>query len=45
MRELDKASDEIVEIGPNRVLGKFFGVLEIPVSSIINLRSVKKYFK
>jgi len=45
METLNDASDKIFEIGPGRVLGKFFTSLDVSVASIINLRSVKKNFK
>ena len=45
MEVLNEVSEKIYEIGPGRVLGKFFSTLDITVSSIINIRSVKRAFR
>jgi len=42
MKVLQESAGNIIEIGPNRVLGKFFQSMNVTVSSIINIRSLKK---
>ncbi len=44
MEELIKKNQTIIEIGPNRPLGKFFLTLNKEVPSIINVRSLQKVF-
>lgn len=44
MEELIKKNQPIIEIGPNRPLGKFFLTLNKDVPSIINVRSLYKVF-
>ncbi len=43
MQEILKRCDSTYEVGPNRVLGKFFATLGVNVKTIINLRSLKKH--
>lgn len=45
MRLLQKYSESIYEVGPNRPLGKFFKTVGSEVTSIINLRSAGKAFE
>ena len=44
MKEMLKLCEKIYEVGPNRVLGKFFATLGKEVKSIIHLRSLQKVF-
>lgn len=44
MRVLKEVSGQIIEIGPNKVLSKFFSTIDVNVPSIINERSAKKAF-
>jgi malonyl CoA-acyl carrier protein transacylase len=44
MKEMIKTGAEIYEIGPNKVLSKFFGTLDVQVPAIINERAAKKAF-
>ncbi len=44
MRVIKDAAETVWEIGPNRVLGKFFTDLEVNAGSIINVRAIKKSF-
>lgn len=45
MSNLIECSDEIIEIGPNRVLKRFFSDAGKTISSIYNLRSLNNYLK
>ncbi|MDH5655870.1 MAG: ACP S-malonyltransferase [Spirochaetia bacterium] len=45
MRLLGKNAETVIELGPNRPLGKFFRTVGVDVSSILNLRSAKKAFE
>lgn len=45
MREMQRLSNSILEVGPNRVLSKFFATMEIDVPAVINVRAIKKVFK
>ncbi|MBW7857973.1 MAG: ACP S-malonyltransferase, partial [Leptonema sp. (in: Bacteria)] len=45
MKALINTKSPIVEIGPNRPLGKFFSTLGVETSSILNLRGMKKAFQ
>jgi len=44
MKVLIEASNEIIEVGPNKVLTKFFATMDCTVPAIINERSAKKRF-
>ena len=44
MKEMLNLCEKIYEVGPNRVLGKFFATLNADVKSIINLRALQKIF-
>ncbi len=44
MQKLIEKNLKIIEIGPNRPLGKFFLTLNVEVPSIINVRSLTKLF-
>lgn len=43
MRQLTQKTANIVEIGPARVLGKFFAGIGVSVPSIVDLRSMNRY--
>jgi len=45
MRVLKDAAGAIYEVGPNKVLSKFFSTIDVNVPSIINERSAKKTFE
>jgi [acyl-carrier-protein] S-malonyltransferase/trans-AT polyketide synthase/acyltransferase/oxidoreductase domain-containing protein len=42
MKTLLASADSILEVGPNRPLRKFFGALDAPIKSIIDLRSARR---
>ena len=42
MKALLASADRILEVGPNRPLRKFFGALDAPIKSIIDLRSARR---
>lgn len=42
MKSLIAKETKIYEVGPNRPLGKFFGLLGVEVPSVINVRSAQK---
>ena len=45
MKVLCSAASNILEIGPNRPLRRFFGALDTPIKSIIDLRSARRAFR
>ncbi len=45
MKALGTVADTIIEVGPNRPLRRFFGALEMPIRSIIDLRSARRAFR
>jgi malonyl CoA-acyl carrier protein transacylase len=44
MRVLKESAGKIIEVGPNKVLSKFFSTIDVNVPAIINERSAKKAF-
>lgn len=44
MELLQGECEKIIEIGPSRVLAKFFGTIDVAVPSIINVRAMQKTF-
>lgn len=45
MRVLKDSAEAIYEVGPNKVLSKFFSTIDVNVPAIINERSAKKAFE
>ncbi len=45
MRLLSGRAEKIIEVGPNRPLGKFFKSVGVDVPSVINVRGADKLFK
>lgn len=45
MRVLKETAGNIFEVGPNKVLSKFFSTIDVNVPAIINERSAKKTFE
>jgi [acyl-carrier-protein] S-malonyltransferase len=43
MKGLMSRAARVIEVGPTRILGKFFGSLGLDVPSLIDVRSMKKY--
>lgn len=45
MRVIKNTTESIIEVGPNKVLTKFFATIDVTVPAIINDRSAKKVFE
>ncbi len=45
MKDLTSKAAKVIEVGPTRVLGKFFGALGVEVPSLIDVRSMKKFVR